>query len=214
MANHLGLDESVSRMVGEWDTVRECSAPVGAPGCVMQIEHHDSVSFSRHSRLIRFWEAELANLVQITTSSTSLKGPESKFSFFMVAYYGPTGTRVHAQLFSSYKLFFFVLVYKVTPHLSNGKSVFLGFFPWIRQFFPPQVSCTPRCSQIKLSNYFIKPLASDKVSTMSSVPISASFRSPDSLRMHLLIDEWPRVYPTHVRLVRYCLYMRIHTFSH
>jgi len=38
-ANHLGLDESVSRTVGEWNVVRECSAPVGAPGCVTQIEH-------------------------------------------------------------------------------------------------------------------------------------------------------------------------------
>jgi len=54
MANHLGLDESVSQMVGEWDAVRKCSAPVGAPGCIMQIEHCDSVSFSSHSWLIRF----------------------------------------------------------------------------------------------------------------------------------------------------------------
>jgi len=180
----------------------------------MQIEHCDDISFSRHSRLIRFWEPDLANPVRIMTSSTSVKGPESKFYFFMVAYYGPTGARVHVQSFSLNKLFFFILVYKVTPHLSNGTSVFLGFFPRIREFFPPQVSCTPRCSQIKLSNYFIKPLASDKVSATSSVSISASFRSPDSLRTRLLIDEWPRVYPTCVRLVRNCSYTRIHTFSH
>jgi len=123
------------------------------------------------------------------TSSTSVKGPESKFSFFMVVYYGPTGARVCMQLFSSYKLFLLVLVYKVSPHLLNGIMSFWGFFLQIHQFFPPQVSCTPRCSQIKLSNYFIEPLVSDKVSMMSSVPISASFRSPDSLRTHLLIDE-------------------------
>jgi len=54
MANHLGLDESVSWTVGEWDAVHECSTPVGAPGRVTQIEHHDSVSFLSHSWLIRF----------------------------------------------------------------------------------------------------------------------------------------------------------------
>jgi len=194
--------------------IRECSAPVGAPGHITQIEHCDNISFLRHSWLIRFWEPDLANPVRITTSSTSVKGPESKFSFFMVAYYGPTGTRVHAQLFSSNKLFFFVLVYKVTPHLSNRTTSFWGFFPWIHQFFPPQVSCTPRCSQIKLSNYFIKPLVSDKASATSSVPISTSFRSPDLLRTRLLIDEWPCVYPTCIHLVRNCSYMRIHAFSH
>jgi len=53
-ANHLGLDESVSRMVGEWDAVHECSTPVGAPGCITQIEHCDGVSFLSHSWLIRF----------------------------------------------------------------------------------------------------------------------------------------------------------------
>jgi len=54
MANHLGLDELSYRMVGKWGAIHECSAPVGAPGRVMQIEHHDDISFSRHSQLIRF----------------------------------------------------------------------------------------------------------------------------------------------------------------
>jgi len=54
MANHLGLNKSVSWMVGEWNIICECSAPVGAPGRVMQIEHRDGVSFSSHSWLIRF----------------------------------------------------------------------------------------------------------------------------------------------------------------
>jgi len=53
IANHLGLDESVSWMVEEWEAVHECSTPVGAPGHVMQIEHCDSVSFSNHFWLIR-----------------------------------------------------------------------------------------------------------------------------------------------------------------
>jgi len=54
MANHLGLDEFVSQTVEEWDAIHECSAPVGAPGHVTQIEHHDGVSFLSHSWLIRF----------------------------------------------------------------------------------------------------------------------------------------------------------------
>jgi len=54
MANHLGLGKSVSQMVEEWEAVHKCSAPVGAPGCITQIEHHDGVSFSSHSQLIRF----------------------------------------------------------------------------------------------------------------------------------------------------------------
>jgi len=57
----------------------------------------------------------------------------------------------------------------------------------------------------KLSNYIIKPLMSDKVSVMSSVPISTSFRSPDSLTS-LLIDKWPHIYSTHVHLDRFCLF--------
>ena len=156
MANHFGLDELSYQMVGKWGAVCKCSAPVGAPGHVTQIEHHDGVSFLSHSWLIRFWESDLANPVQITMSSTSFLQSRVKYLSFMVAYYGPTGARVCAQLFSSYKLFLFMYVYKVTPHLSNKKMIFLGFlcaqgkearFPRIHLYSSPQVSCTRRCSQ-------------------------------------------------------------------
>jgi len=155
-ANHLGLDESVSRMVGEWNVICECSTPVGAPGRVTQIEHRDDISFSRHSRLIRFWEPDLANPVRINDVIDFFLQSRVKFSFFMVAYYGPTGARVRVQSFSLYKLFLFMYVYKVTPHLSNKKKIFLGFlcaqgkearFPRIHLYSSPQVSCTRRCSQ-------------------------------------------------------------------
>jgi len=42
----------------------------------------------------------------------------------MVVFYDPAGARVHMQPFSSYKLFLLILVYKVTPHLSNGTHIF------------------------------------------------------------------------------------------
>jgi len=54
MENHLGLNELIYWMVEKWGIIHECSAPVGAPGHVMKIEHHDDVSFLRHSQLIRF----------------------------------------------------------------------------------------------------------------------------------------------------------------
>ena len=54
MANHLGLNELSYQMVGKWGVIHECSAPVGAPGCIMQIEHCDNISFLRHSRLTKF----------------------------------------------------------------------------------------------------------------------------------------------------------------
>jgi len=54
MANHLGLNEPIYLMVEKWGVICECSAPVEAPGCVMQIEHCNNVSFLKHSQLIRF----------------------------------------------------------------------------------------------------------------------------------------------------------------
>jgi len=53
-ANHLRLDKLSYWMVEEWDAIHKCSAPVGAPGCVTQIEHCDIISFSRFSQLIKF----------------------------------------------------------------------------------------------------------------------------------------------------------------
>jgi len=65
----------------------------------------------------------------------------------------------------------------------------------------------------KLSNYIYKASCIRQVSATSSVPISTSFRSPDSLTS-LLIDEWPHIYSTHIHLVRNCSYMHLHAFSH
>jgi len=62
-ASHLGLDKPIYWTVEKWGIVHECSTPVRAPGHIMQIEHHDYVSFLSHSHLIRFWEANLANPV-------------------------------------------------------------------------------------------------------------------------------------------------------
>jgi len=106
----------------------------------------------------------------------------------MVVFYGPAGARVCAQLFPLYKLFLLVLVYKVTPHLSNGTAL-SGFLSMNSSILKFSSVLHTKVQSDKLSNTFIKPLVSDKVSVMSSVPISASFRSPDLLRTCLLIGE-------------------------
>jgi len=49
-----------------------------------------------------------------------------KYLLFMVMSYSLASARVCAQPFSLYKLFLYMLVYKVTPHLSNGTCPF-GF---------------------------------------------------------------------------------------
>jgi len=102
-ANHLGLDELSYWMVGKWGVICKCSAPVGAPGHVTQIEHHDDISFSRHSQLTKFWQPDLANPVQINNVINFLLKSQVKYLSFMVVFYSPAGARVCMQSFSLYK---------------------------------------------------------------------------------------------------------------
>jgi len=86
MANHLGLDKFVSQMVGKWGVICKCSTPVGAPGHITKIEHHDNISFSRHSQLTKFWEPNLANPVWTNDVIKFFLQSWVKYLSFMVAF--------------------------------------------------------------------------------------------------------------------------------
>ena len=111
MASHLGLNEHNYWMVEKWGIICKCSAPVGAPGCITQIEHHDNVSFLSHSQLIGFWEANLVNLVQQMMSWSSFYGPKLSIllSWFCFIIWLVQEYACSHFLWANY--FYFVLVY-------------------------------------------------------------------------------------------------------
>jgi len=195
MANHLGLDKPSYQMVGKWGVICKCSAPVGTPGCIMQIEHHDNISFSRHSQLTRFWEPNLANPVWITMSSTSFKGPESVYLSFMVVFTVWLAQEYMCSCFLHTKYFYLYLYIRWLPTFQMGQ-VLSGFLSTNSSILKFSSVLHTKVQSDKLSNYIYKASCIRQVSMTSSVLISASFRSPD-LQWHLWLTS-DLVYTLHV----------------
>jgi len=135
MANHLGLDRSVSQMVEEWDTIHECSAPVGAPGHITQIEHHDDISFLRHSWLTGFWEPDLANPVWINDVIDFFYSPKSSIILVWLRFTVQLVQEYVHSCFLHTKYFYLYLYIRWLPTFQMGYA-FLGFLPMNLSILP------------------------------------------------------------------------------